>query len=235
MFLLKCNKLTLGYNNKDILHNFDYGIHSGEYLCIIGRNGCGKTTFLRGLAGVLRPKSGKIELCDNLRRNQIGYLPQITIAQKDFPASVEEIVLSAFQGKSLLLPFYGSALRNRANECLALTQTENLRKACFRELSGGQKQRVLLARALCAAERLLLLDEPVTGLDPESSQNMYNIIKNLHEQKKMTIVMVTHDVEAATKYATRILNFNNLTFPANENVMPDSVPASPYTLKQISV
>ena len=210
MFLLKCNKLTLGYNNKDILHSFDYGIHSGEYLCIIGRNGCGKTTFLRGLAGVLRPKSGKIELCDNLRRNQIGYLPQITIAQKDFPASVEEIVLSAFQGKSLLLPFYGKALRKRANECLELTRTENLRKESFRELSGGQKQRVLLARALCAAERLLLLDEPATGLDPESSQNMYNIIKDLHENKNMTIVMVTHDVEAARNNATRVLNFNEI-------------------------
>ena len=210
MFLLKCNKLTLGYNNKDILHSFDYGIHSGEYLCIIGRNGCGKTTFLRGLAGVLRPKSGKIELCDNLRRNQIGYLPQITIAQKDFPASVEEIVLSAFQGKSLLLPFYGKALRKRASECLELTRTENLRKESFRELSGGQKQRVLLARALCAAERLLLLDEPVTGLDPESSQNMYNIIKDLHEYKNMTIVMVTHDIDAARNNATRVLNFNEI-------------------------
>lgn len=210
MFLLKCNKLTLGYNNKDILHSFDYGIHSGEYLCIIGRNGCGKTTFLRGLAGVLRPKSGKIELCDNLRRNQIGYLPQITIAQKDFPASVEEIVLSAFQGKSLLLPFYGKALRKRANECLELTRTENLRKESFRELSGGQKQRVLLARALCAAERLLLLDEPVTGLDPESSQNMNNIIKDLHENKNMTIVMVTHEIDAARNNSTRILNFNEL-------------------------
>ena len=210
MFLLKCNKLTLGYNNKDILHSFDYGIHSGEYLCIIGRNGCGKTTFLRGLAGVLRPKSGKIELCNNLRRNQIGYLPQITIAQKDFPASVKEIVLSAFQGKSLLLPFYGKALRKRANECLELTRTENLRKESFRELSGGQKQRVLLARALCAAERLLLLDEPVTGLDPESSQNMYNIIKDLHENKNMTIVMVTHDIEAARNNATRVLNFNEI-------------------------
>ena len=208
--MIKCLNLTLGYGNKNIVNSFNYEINAGDYLCIIGRNGCGKTTFLRGLAGVLHPKAGKIELRDNLQRNQIGYLPQITIAQKDFPASVEEIVLSAFQGKSLLLPFYGSALRNRANECLALTRTENLRKACFRELSGGQKQRVLLARALCAAERLLLLDEPVTGLDPESSQNMYNIIKDLHEQKKMTIVMVSHDVEAAKKYATRILNFNEI-------------------------
>ena len=208
--LIKCSQLTLGYGSKNIVNSFDYEINAGDYLCIIGRNGCGKTTFLRGLAGILRPKAGKIELRNSLKRKEIGYLPQITIAQKDFPASVEEIVLSAFQGKSLLLPFYGRALRERASECLALTRTENLRKASFRELSGGQKQRVLLARALCAAERMLLLDEPVTGLDPESSQNMYNIIKELHEQKKMTIVMVTHDVEAATKYATRILDFNTM-------------------------
>ena len=208
--MIKCRNLTLGYGSKNIVNGFDYDINTGDYLCIIGRNGCGKTTFLRGLAGVLRPKAGKIELRDNLTRKQIGYLPQITIAQKDFPASVEEIVLSAFQGKSPLVPFYGSALRERASECLALTRTENLRKSCFRELSGGQKQRVLLARALCAAERLLLLDEPVTGLDPESAQNMYSIIKNLHEQKNMTIVMVTHDVESAQKYATRILDFNDI-------------------------
>lgn len=208
--LLKCSNITLGYGSKNIVNNFNYTIHSGDYLSIIGRNGCGKTTFLRGLAGVLHPRAGKIELSSGLRRNQIGYLPQITVTQKDFPASVEEIVLSAFQGKSLLLPFYGKALRKRADECLELTHATNLRKESFRELSGGQKQRVLLARALCAAERLLLLDEPVTGLDPESSQNMYNIIKDLHENKNMTIVMVTHDIDAARNNSTRILNFNEI-------------------------
>ncbi|WP_295069444.1 ATP-binding cassette domain-containing protein [uncultured Fibrobacter sp.] len=208
--LLKCSNITLGYGSKNIVNNFNYTIHSGDYLSIIGRNGCGKTTFLRGLAGVLHPRAGKIELSSGLKRNQIGYLPQITVTQKDFPASVEEIVLSAFQGKSLLLPFYGKALRKRADECLEMTHATNLRKESFRELSGGQKQRVLLARALCAAERLLLLDEPVTGLDPESSQNMYNIIKDLHENKNMTIVMVTHDIDAARNNSTRILNFNEI-------------------------
>ena len=208
--LLKCSNITLGYGSKNIVNNFNYTIHSGDYLSIIGRNGCGKTTFLRGLAGVLHPRAGKIELSSGLKRNQIGYLPQITVTQKDFPASVEEIVLSAFQGKNLLLPFYGKALRKRADECLELTHATNLRKESFRELSGGQKQRVLLARALCAAEKLLLLDEPVTGLDPESSQNMYNIIKDLHENKNMTIVMVTHDIDAARNNSTRILNFNEL-------------------------
>ena len=208
--LLKCRQLTLGYGSKDLVRDLDYDINAGDYLCIVGRNGSGKTTFLRGIAGLLKPKSGVIELCDGLSRNQIGYLPQMTIVQKDFPASVEEIVLSAFQGKHRLLPFYRKAHRDRAMECMALTRTESLAKSCFRELSGGQKQRVLLARALCAAERLLLLDEPVTGLDPESTETMYRIIENLHQQG-MTVVMVTHDVDTALDDATRVLDFNTIS------------------------
>ena len=208
--LIKCRQLTLGYGSKDIVRDLDYEVNVEDYLCIIGRNGSGKTTFLRGLAGLLSPKSGSIELCDGLKRSQIGFLPQMNVVQKDFPASVEEIVLSAFQGKFRLLPLYGRAQRERAMECMALTRTESLRKSCFRELSGGQKQRVLLARALCAADRLLLLDEPVTGLDPESTETMYHVIKDLHKQG-MTIVMVTHDVEDGLDDATRVMNFDQIS------------------------
>jgi len=208
--LIKCRQLSLGYGNKEIVRDLDYDIYRGDYLCIVGHNGSGKTTFLRGIAGLLKPKAGTIELCDGLRRNQVGYLPQMTIVQKDFPASVEEIVLSAFQGKHRLLPFYTRAHRESALEAMALTRTESLAKACFRELSGGQKQRVLLARALCAAERLLLLDEPVTGLDPESTATMYRIIEELH-QKGMTVVMVTHDVDTALDDATRVMDFNTIS------------------------
>jgi zinc transport system ATP-binding protein len=209
--LLKCRQLTLGYGNKDVVRDLDYDVNAGDYLCIVGRNGSGKTTFLRGLAGLLSPRSGSVELCDGLKRNQIGFLPQITVVQKDFPATVEEIVLSAFQGKKFFLPFYGRAQRERAMESMALTRTESLAKSCFRELSGGQKQRVLLARALTTAERLLLLDEPVTGLDPESADSMYRIFADLHREKNMTIVMVTHDIEAAQKEASRVLDFNSMT------------------------
>ena len=138
----------------------------------------------------------------------------MTVVQKDFPASVEEIVLSAFQGKFRLLPFYGRAQRDRAMECMALTRTESLRKSCFRELSGGQKQRVLLARALCAAERLLLLDEPVAGLDPESAEAMYRIVGDLHKNG-MTVVMVTHDVDSALGSATRVMDFNTISVRGN--------------------
>ena len=209
--LIKCRQLTLGYGTKNVVSDFDYEINVGDYLCVLGRNGCGKTTLLRGLAGLLSPRSGSVELCDGLRRNQIGFLPQITVVQKDFPATVEEIVLSAFQGKKFFMPFYGRAQRARAMESMALTRTESLAKSCFRELSGGQKQRVLLARALTAAERLLLLDEPVTGLDPESADSMYRIFADLHREKNMTIVMVTHDIEAAEKEASRVLDFNSMT------------------------
>ena len=209
--LLKCRQLTLGYGNKDVVRDLDYDVNVGDYLCIVGRNGSGKTTFLRGLAGLLSPRSGSVDLCDGLKRNQIGFLPQITVVQKDFPATVEEIVLSAFQGKKFFMPFYGRSQRARAMESMALTRTESLAKSCFRELSGGQKQRVLLARALTAAERLLLLDEPVTGLDPESADSMYRIFADLHREKNMTIVMVTHDIEAAEKEASRVLDFNSMT------------------------
>ena len=208
--LIKCRQLTLSYGSKDLVRDLDYEVNVEDYLCIIGRNGSGKTTFLRGLAGLLSPKSGSIELCEGLKRSEIGFLPQMNVVQKDFPASVEEIVLSAFQGKFRLLPLYGRAQRERAKECMARTRTESLRKSCFRELSGGQKQRVLLARALCAADRLLLLDEPVTGLDPESTETMYHVIKDLHKQG-MTIVMVTHDVEDGLDDATRVLNFDQIS------------------------
>ena len=208
--LIKCRQLTLGYGSKDLVRDLDYEVNVEDYLCIIGRNGSGKTTFLRGLAGLLSPKSGSIELCEGLKRSEIGFLPQMNVVQKDFPASVEEIVLSAFQGKFRLLPLYGRAQRERAMECMALTRTESLRKSCFRELSGGQKQCVLLARTLCAADRLLLLDEPVTGLDPESTETMYHVIKDLHKQG-MTIVMVTHDVEDGLDDATRVLNFDQIS------------------------
>ena len=136
--LIKCRQLTLGYGSKDIVRDLDYEVNVEDYLCIIGRNGSGKTTFLRGLAGLLSPKSGSIELCDGLKRSQSGFLPQMNVVQKDFPASVEEIVLSAFQGKFRLLPLYGRAQRERAMECMALTRTESLRKSFWPEPSVPQ-------------------------------------------------------------------------------------------------
>lgn len=208
MNLIECKNLTLGYGNKIVLKNFNYVINAGDYISIVGSNGSGKTTLLKALAGLIKPKNGEVIFEKKFGKNQMGYLPQITAVQKDFPASVEEIVLSSLQGKKGLLPFYRRIHKEHALEAMKMTRVDNLSKSCFRELSGGQQQRVLLARAICAADKLLLLDEPVTGLDPESTESMYNVIEDLHK-KNMTIVMVTHDIDAIAKNS-QVLDFDKL-------------------------
>lgn len=205
------NGLSLGYEGKEILSNVNFQVNSGDYLCIVGENGSGKTTIMKAMLGLLSPFKGEITFGDGLKQNEIGYLPQQTLVQRDFPASVEEIVLSGCQGRKGFRPFYSRAEKQRAKENMERLHIEKLAKRCYRELSGGQQQRVLLARALCATEKVLLLDEPVSGLDPRVTANMYNIIRELNESG-ITIIMVTHDILTALKYASHILHVDSHLF-----------------------
>ena len=212
MALITCEHLSLGYDGHEILHDLNFTVEGGEYLCIVGENGSGKSTLMRTLLGLHQPLSGKIRTGDGLKTTEIGYLPQQTVVQKDFPASVREIVLSGCQGRCGLRPFY-----NKEEKVLAQTQLRrmgvgDLAGRCYRELSGGQQQRVLLARALCAARRLLLLDEPVSGLDPKSTAEMYRIIEELNVREGMAVLMISHDLAAAVKYATHILHIGREVF-----------------------
>lgn len=206
MALLTCQNLSIGYDSKIILHDLNFSLHSGEYLCIAGENGSGKSTLMKTILGLQPPVKGSVLTGDGLKPNEIGYLPQQTVVQKDFPASVREIVLSGCQGRCGLRPFYNSkekALASLNMEKLGITHLQN---RCYRELSGGQQQRVLLARALCATRKLLLLDEPVSGLDPKVTAEMYSLIEQLNEQDNITIIMISHDIPAAVKYASHILH-----------------------------
>lgn len=205
MALLTVRELSLGYDSHAILSDLNFSVSAGDYLCIVGENGSGKTTLVRTLLGLQKPVSGIIEPGDGLKPDEIGYLPQQTQVQRDFPASVGEIVLSGCQGRLRWRPFY-----SREDKALARSNMERmgivpLEKRCYRELSGGQQQRVLLARALCAAEKMLLLDEPVAGLDPVVTAEMYELIAGLN-RSGMTIVMISHDVSAALRYATHVLH-----------------------------
>ncbi len=211
MALLKCIDLTLGYEGNAVVSNLDFEINSGDYLCIVGENGSGKTTLMKTLLGLQSPISGKIETGDGLRRNEIGYLPQQTVVQRDFPASVWEIVLSGNLSSGGFKPFYSKEEKERARENIKKMGIEELTKRCYRELSGGQQQRVLLARALCATKKLLLLDEPVSGLDPKVTLEMYSLIKELNAQG-ITVIMISHDVSAAIKYASHILHISHDVF-----------------------
>lgn len=212
MAQLICKDLCLGYDGHEIIGNLNFEIEQGDYLCIVGENGSGKSTLMKTLLGLQPPVSGKILTNDGLQRKRIGYLPQQTDIQKDFPASVWEIVLSGCQNKCGIRPFYSKAEKERAQANIEKMELQKLKRRCYRDLSGGQQQRVLLARALCAAEDILLLDEPVAGLDPIVTEEMYRLIFELNAKDGMTIVMISHDIASAVKYADKILHISNHVF-----------------------
>ena len=204
--LIDCHDVTLGYEGKAISSHLNFQVYSGDYLCIVGENGSGKSTLLKGLLGLLKPMEGRIALDRSLRAGAIGYLPQQTRAQRDFPATVYEVVLSGFLSARKGRFFYTAAEKSKALMNMGKLGVLELKDRCYRELSGGQQQRVLLSRALCAAGELLILDEPVTGLDPEAAHDMYRTLAYLNRTEGIAIVMVTHDLQNALKYAGHILH-----------------------------
>ncbi|MGN0367839.1 MAG: metal ABC transporter ATP-binding protein [Wujia sp.] len=206
--ILSCEDVSLGYEGKAVVEHLNFQIHTGDYLCILGENGSGKSTLMKAILGMKKPMSGRLTMGENLKANEIGYLPQQTVTQRDFPASVQEIVMSGFLAKRGMRPFYSKEERKLATANMKRLEIESLRKKCYRDLSGGQQQRVLLARALCATTKLLLLDEPVAGLDPRVTVEMYELIKKLNREG-ITVIMVSHDVEAAAGYANKILHVSD--------------------------
>ena len=212
MAQLSCQNLSLGYEGKEILSGLSFEVNSGDYLCIVGENGSGKSTLMRTVLGLKKPMSGKIITGDGLSANEIGYLPKQTLVQRDFPASVKEIVISGNQGHCGLRPFYNKQEKELAARNMKKMGIYDLQNRCYRELSGGQQQRVLLARALCATKKMLLLDEPVAGLDPKVTADMYSLIDGLNKEDKITIIMISHDLDAAIKYASHILHIGKDIF-----------------------
>lgn len=212
MAQLICQNLCVGYDGKPVLQDLNFEVFAGDYILIAGENGAGKSTLMKTILGLQPPISGKIITEDGLKRNEIGYLPQQTVIQKDFPASVMEIVLSGCQGRCGLRPFYNKKEKILALKAMEKIQISQLKKRCYSELSGGQKQRVLLARALCATQKMLLLDEPVSGLDPKATAEMYSIIEKLNKEEGITIIMISHDIISAIKYASHIMHIGNDVF-----------------------
>lgn len=212
MTQLTCQNLAVGYEGRAVLENLNFSVCPGDYLCIVGENGSGKSTLMKTILGLQPPVRGKVLTGDGLRKNEIGYLPQQTPVQRDFPASVREIVLSGCQGRCGGRPFYSKGEKQLAQTAMERMQVAALAKRCYRTLSGGQQQRVLLARALCAAQNMLLLDEPVSGLDPKVTGEMYGLIQRLNREDGVTILMISHDMTAALTYASHILHVGRRVF-----------------------
>lgn len=205
--IFECKDVTLGYENKVVAKNLNFKIDQGDYLCVVGENGTGKSTLIKTLLGLIKPLNGEvIANVQGKNHKGVGYLPQQTQAQKDFPASVWEVVLSGVLNNDHRCPFYNKKDKAETEKNMEKLNILDLKKRCYRELSGGQQQRVLLARALCATDSVLILDEPVTGLDPAASMELYETIKDLNKKENVTIIMVSHDIKNALNYATHILH-----------------------------
>ena len=209
MALLTAQNVTLGYDNTTVVEDLNFEVNSGDYLCIVGENGSGKTTLMKTILRLRSPLSGRIFTGDELKQSEIGYLPQQTEVQRDFPASVWEIVISGCLNKCGMRPFYSKMEKQLARENMERMGIAHLEKRCYRELSGGQQQRVLLARALCATSKMLLLDEPVAGLDPKATAELYEQIDKLNKEHGITVIMISHDISTAVKYASHILHISH--------------------------
>lgn len=217
-----CENASLGYDGKPIVTGLNFTVNAGDYLCIVGENGSGKSTLMKTILNLTPPLAGSIYM-EGLKPTQIGYLPQQTQVQRDFPASVLEIVLSGFQGQRGWRPFYTKEEKATASTNLKKLGLEGFERRCYRELSGGQQQRVLLARALCATQKCLLLDEPISGLDPKATAQMYEIIEQLHREG-ITIIMISHDVGVALADATHILHIGkHLFFGTKESYLHSGI------------
>ena len=210
MPLLSFENIAIGYDNNPIVENLTFAIEKGDYLTILGENGAGKSTLLKTMLGLIKPLSGRIVFNAEVKKTDIGYLPQQTVVQRDFPASVWEIVISGCLSKNGLRPFYSKEDKALAEANIKRLGLEQLKKRCYRELSGGQQQRVLLARALCASDKILVLDEPVTGLDPKVTVQLYELIDSLNKEG-ITIIMISHDLQAL-KHANKVLHLGHQTF-----------------------
>lgn len=215
MKLLKINNLSLGYEKKKIIKNLSFDIVENDYLCIIGENGIGKSTLLKGLLGLLKPMSGTVE--KQIDSTEIGYLPQLNTNKVDFPASIYEIILSGTVNTLNFWPFYGKKQKNMAQKIMEELKITHLKKQSFQELSGGLMQRVLIARTLVVPKKMLILDEPTSGLDPDVTKQLYELIKKLH-MEGLTIVMITHDMNSPIKDATKIMHLkeNDMFFGTKE-------------------
>ena len=215
MSQIECKDVSVKYENQVVLEDISFSIEQGDYLCIVGENGSGKSTLVKTILGLENSKLGQIVFGEGLNKNEIGYLPQQTQAQKDFPASVYEVVLSGCLNSKGFSPFYSMKDKKLANEMIKSLGIENIKRKSFRELSGGQQQRVLLARAVCATKKIIILDEPITGLDPTVTREMYSLIKEINK-KGITIIMVSHDINFAVNNASKILHLKkNIKFFGN--------------------
>lgn len=203
MTILEVEKLKVSYSNHVAIENINFKIEDGEYVCLVGENGSGKSTLVKTIVGLLKPEEGQVNL--NISLDEVAYLSQTNLKDLDFPATAKEIIMSGIQ-KHGKFPFYTKKDKEIYENVIKQLKIEELQGRRIGDLSGGQKQRILIARALVRQPKLLILDEPATGLDYNITKELYKILENLNKNNKMTIIMATHDLEEINEIKPRIIS-----------------------------
>ena len=206
MRLIQVRDLSISYDGKTVVSGLNFDINQGDFLCIFGENGSGKSSLIKAILGLKSTASGHIHFEKGFTFRDIGYMPQKTQVQRDFPAAVGEVVISGCQGAMGLRPFYGREEKRKADAAMERLGIIDLKRESYRDLSGGQQQRVLLARSLCGADKMILLDEPTTALDPLATGEFYRLISGLNKDEGITVVMVSHDISGALKYSNSVIH-----------------------------
>ncbi len=197
--------VSISYGSNKVINSANFVIDEEDFVCVVGANGSGKSTLIKAILGLIKPDSGKIIFENNNKRKSIGFLPQDTKTDMIFPATVIEIVLSGTLGQLGMKAFYRKENKDRAEKSLRRLNILGLKNSSFSSLSGGQKQKVLLARALAATSKILILDEPSNNLDYKSRKEFYNELKELNKSG-LTIIMITHDLDAEDLIGNKIIN-----------------------------
>ena len=216
--LFEVKDLTLGYEKENIIENISFVVENKDFIIVVGKNGAGKSTLIKGILGLIKPKSGKIIFGDGLKKNLIGYMPQETKVDQAFPASVKEIVLSGRINKMGLRPFYNKEDKEKANEVMNILNISNIKNKSFADLSGGQRQKVLLARSLAATDKLLILDEPSNNLDNTSREEFYLLLMKLNKELGISIIMISHDSDLDKVLGNKILRIKDKGFEFEDNI-----------------
>ena len=203
--IIRLDRVSYAYGTKPVIQDLSFSVHERDFVGLIGANGAGKTTLLRLIVGLLQPDAGQISLfgtpADKFKdRHLIGYVPQRSQFNPLFPATVREVVLSGLFGRRKLFRRVSWQEQLQCDDALRTMNIEDLADKLIGALSGGQQQRVFLARALISSPKLLILDEPLSGIDAETQSNFFQLIKHMHQKHDMTFLMVSHDMEMVRSY-----------------------------------
>ena len=221
--LFEVKELTLGYENENVIENISFTVNDKDFIIVVGKNGAGKSTLIKGILGLIKPVSGEIIFDKSLKRKYIGYMPQETKVSPSFPASVYEIVLSGRINKMGLRPFYNKEDKKKADDALKILNIYNIKNKSFSDLSGGQRQKTLLARSLCATDKLLILDEPSNNLDKLSREEFYLLLMKLNKELGISIIMISHDSDLDKLLGNKILRIKDKGFEFIDNILDENV------------